>query len=124
MLDLENMPLGNPRNQERVMANLVFRTYPSGHMIYLDNDSKDHRSSRSIMKEDLGEFYDEILRAHSAAITAESSEAAPRTESAGPHTMPHTVGASIERHIRMTEPCSQASNRAKKRSARGEAPSS
>ena len=62
MLDLENMPLGNPRNQERVMANLVFRTYPSGHMIYLDNDSKDHRSSRSIMKEDLGEFYDEMTR--------------------------------------------------------------
>ena len=77
MLDLENMPLGNPRNEERVMANLVFRTYPSGHMIYLDNDSKDHRSSRSIMKEDLGEFYDEILRAQSAAITA---ELASRTE--------------------------------------------
>ncbi len=77
MLDLENMPLGNPRNQEPVMANLVFRTYPSGHMIYLDNDSKDHRSSRSIMKEDLGAFYDEILRAHSAAITA---ELASRTE--------------------------------------------
>jgi carboxypeptidase C (cathepsin A) len=71
MLDLENMPLGNPKNHERVMANLVFRTYQSGHMIYLDNDSKDHRSSRSIMKDDLGKFYDGILQANSTAVTAE-----------------------------------------------------
>ena len=71
MLDLENMPLGNPKNQELVMANIVFRTYPSGHMIYLDNDSKDHRSSRSIMKDDLGKFYDGILQANSTAVTAE-----------------------------------------------------
>jgi carboxypeptidase C (cathepsin A) len=60
MLDLENMPLGNPESRQ----NLVFRTYPSGHMIYLDNQS------RIAMKADLGEFYDEI-RAHSvAALTA------------------------------------------------------
>lgn len=72
-LDLENMPLGNPRNQERVMANLVFRTYPSGHMIYLDNDSKDHRSSRSIMKEDLAKFYDEILADHAASAATLAS---------------------------------------------------
>ncbi len=70
-LDLENMPLGNPKNQERVMANLVFRTYQSGHMIYLDNDSKDHRSSRSTMKDDLGEFYDGILLVNPTAVTAE-----------------------------------------------------
>ena len=63
-LDLETMPLGNPENRERVMANLVFRTYPSGHMIYLDNDS------RKAMKADLGAFYDKIL-ADPAAVTAE-----------------------------------------------------
>jgi carboxypeptidase C (cathepsin A) len=65
VLDLENMPLGNPKSRD----NLVFRNYPSGHMIYLDNDS------RSDMKADLGAFYDEIRRAHSAA----SAELASRT---------------------------------------------
>jgi len=65
VLDLENMPLGNPKSRD----NLVFCNYPSGHMIYLDNDS------RSNMKTDLGAFYDEILRAHSAA----SAELASRT---------------------------------------------
>jgi carboxypeptidase C (cathepsin A) len=64
-LDLESMPLGNPENRERVKDNLVFCTYPSGHMIYLDDDS------RCAMKADLGKFYDEILRAHSAASTYE-----------------------------------------------------
>lgn len=34
MLDLENMPLGNPKSRD----NLVFRTYHSGHMVYLDNE--------------------------------------------------------------------------------------
>lgn len=63
-LDLESMPLGNPENRERVKDNLVFCAYPSGHMIYLDNDS------RKAMKADLGKFYDEI-RAHFAASTAE-----------------------------------------------------
>jgi len=70
VLDLENMPLGNPENQKHVKNNLVFRTYPSGHMIYLDNQS------RSDMKADLGAFYDET-RAHFVAITA---ELASRTE--------------------------------------------
>ena len=65
-LDLENMPLGNPKSRH----NLVYRNYPSGHMIYLDN------SSRSKMKADLGPFYDQI-RDHYAAITA---ELASRTE--------------------------------------------
>jgi carboxypeptidase C (cathepsin A) len=59
VLDLEDMPLGNPDS----FHNLVFRTYPSGHMIYLDNPS------RSKMKEDLGAFYDET-HAHIATITA------------------------------------------------------
>jgi carboxypeptidase C (cathepsin A) len=60
VLDLENMPLGNPDSRH----NLIFRTYPSGHMIYLDN------TSRSAMKMDLGSFYDEI-RSHFAAFAAE-----------------------------------------------------
>ena len=59
-LDLENMPLGNAESR----GNLVFGTYQSGHMIYLDNDS------RKEMKKDLGPFYDEIL-AHFTATTAE-----------------------------------------------------
>jgi carboxypeptidase C (cathepsin A) len=59
-LDLENMPLGNPKSRR----NLELRTYESGHMIYLDNQS------RKKMKGDLGKFYDEI-RTHSAAFIAE-----------------------------------------------------
>jgi len=65
-LDLENMPIGDPKS----LKNLVFHNYESGHMIYLDNDSRDHRSSRSKMKEDLGAFYDGIP-AHVAVVTAE-----------------------------------------------------
>jgi carboxypeptidase C (cathepsin A) len=64
-LDLENMQLGNKENRRRVEENLVFRNYPSGHMIYLDDDS------RCEMKKHLGEFYDEILRDHAAAFNAE-----------------------------------------------------
>jgi len=60
VLDLENMPIGNPESRH----NLVFRTYLSGHMIYLDNPS------RSKMKVDLAAFYDQT-QAHSAAITAD-----------------------------------------------------
>jgi carboxypeptidase C (cathepsin A) len=60
VLDLENMPLGNRKSRD----NLVFGTYPSGHMIYLDNES------RKAMKKDLNKFYDEI-RAHFAAVTTQ-----------------------------------------------------
>ena len=35
-LDLENMPIGDPKS----LKNLVFHNYESGHMIYLDNDSR------------------------------------------------------------------------------------
>ena len=66
MLDLENMPLGNPKSRD----NLIYGTYQSGHMVYLDN------KSRKAMKKDLGKFYDE-RRAHFAAVTA---ELASRTE--------------------------------------------
>jgi Caspase domain len=49
-LDLENMPLGNPESRH----NLFYHTYPSGHMIYLDDQS------RKEMKKELGAFYDKI----------------------------------------------------------------
>jgi carboxypeptidase C (cathepsin A) len=52
--DIEHMPLGDPENRHKILGNLVFHTYESGHMIYLDNDS------RKEMKKDLGEFYDKI----------------------------------------------------------------
>jgi carboxypeptidase C (cathepsin A) len=57
--DLENMPLGNPRARD----NLVVHNYRSGHMIYLDNES------RSAMKADLGTFY-EGIRARLLALEA------------------------------------------------------
>jgi len=63
-LDIEHMPLGSPENRQNVLNNLVFHTYESGHMIYLDD------CSRKAMKADLGKFYDDIL-AHSVTITAE-----------------------------------------------------
>ncbi len=49
-LNLKNMPLGDTERRR----NLFFHLYESGHMIYLDKDS------RSLMKTDLGEFYDNI----------------------------------------------------------------
>ncbi len=67
-LDLENMPIGDKAS----LDNLEFHNYESGHMIYLDNLS----NSRSKMKVDLGQFYDETL-AHHAALVA---KLASRTE--------------------------------------------
>jgi carboxypeptidase C (cathepsin A) len=66
--DLENMPLGNPESRH----NLIFNTYPSGHMIYLDN------SSRSAMKADLGSFYDGVQSHNAAHAVALASGAAGR----------------------------------------------
>jgi carboxypeptidase C (cathepsin A) len=48
--DLEAAPFGDPKTRE----NLTFRSYPSGHMVYLDN------ASRTALKADLGAFYDAI----------------------------------------------------------------
>jgi carboxypeptidase C (cathepsin A) len=45
--NFENMPL----DAERRRRNLAIKSYPSGHMIYLDP------ASRVAMKSDLGEFY-------------------------------------------------------------------
>jgi carboxypeptidase C (cathepsin A) len=58
-LDLEKIPIGDPESRR----NLVFCTYESGHMIYLDDDS------RKAMKKDLGAFYDQLP--HVVARTAE-----------------------------------------------------
>jgi carboxypeptidase C (cathepsin A) len=59
VLDLEQMQIGDPVSRN----NFVFGRYQSGHMIYLDNDS------RKAMKKDLGVFYDEIL-SNSATFSA------------------------------------------------------
>jgi carboxypeptidase C (cathepsin A) len=57
-LDLQAMPLVDAT----VRKNLTIRDYPSGHMIYLDGDS------RTAMKADLAKFYDSTT-ADRAAIT-------------------------------------------------------
>ena len=59
VLDVENMPLGNPKTRD----NIAMHFYRSGHMIYLDNES------RTAMKADLANFYGSI-RAHSLAFAA------------------------------------------------------
>ena len=46
-LDIEDMPLADPRIRE----NLVARYYKSGHMVYLDNDSRaDEKGSRQLLR--------------------------------------------------------------------------
>jgi carboxypeptidase C (cathepsin A) len=52
ILNLENMPLRSPHAR----GNLTIRNYKSGHMIYLDNES------RSLMKADLTVFYEDARR--------------------------------------------------------------
>jgi carboxypeptidase C (cathepsin A) len=47
ILDFKGMPLVD----SHAKGNLTVRSYPSGHMIYLDNDS------RAAMKADLAQFY-------------------------------------------------------------------
>jgi len=55
-LDLQNMPLTDAGARK----NLTVKSYPSGHMIYLDGDS------RTEMKADLAAFYDSTMADHSA----------------------------------------------------------
>ena len=59
-LDIESMPLVDPRIRE----NLVRRYYKSGHMIYLDNES------RAEMKKDLANFYQSATQPSSRAFAA------------------------------------------------------
>jgi carboxypeptidase C (cathepsin A) len=55
-LDLQNMPL----TDAGVRKNLTIKYYPSGHMIYLDGNS------RTAMKADLAAFYDSTTADHAA----------------------------------------------------------
>ena len=59
VLNFENMPLSDPHARN----NLTIHNYPSGHMVYLDNES------RSSMRADLAAFY-EGTRAYSPAVAA------------------------------------------------------
>ena len=59
ILNFENMPLSDPHARN----NLTIHNYPSGHMVYLDNES------RSSMRADLAAFY-EGTRAYSPAVAA------------------------------------------------------
>jgi carboxypeptidase C (cathepsin A) len=61
-LNFEKMPVGSAHVRE----NLMIHNYPSGHMVYLDNES------RSAMKTDLAAFY-ESTAAHSLAVAAKRS---------------------------------------------------
>jgi carboxypeptidase C (cathepsin A) len=66
VLNFENMPLGRPHASHRI----TIRNYASGHMIYLDNES------RSAMKVDLAGFYGD--RRAVAALAARSPGEAPK----------------------------------------------
>jgi carboxypeptidase C (cathepsin A) len=61
IMDLERMPAG----RHHVRKNLTIRNYHSGHMIYLDNQS------RAAMKADLGEFYRGAVSEHATALAHE-----------------------------------------------------
>jgi len=60
ILNFEDMPLDDPRARK----NLTIQNYPSGHMIYLDNES------RSAMKNHLAAFYNESS-VHTCTIAAQ-----------------------------------------------------
>ena len=71
ILNFENMPLKSPHAR----GNLSVRNYPSGHMVYLDNQS------RSEMKSDLAKFYDRAaLRPAAEARALERDRRIGRTE--------------------------------------------
>jgi carboxypeptidase C (cathepsin A) len=55
-MDLQNMPLQNAA----VRQNLTLQYYPSGHMVYLDGDS------RTALKADLAKLYDSTTADHAA----------------------------------------------------------
>ena len=63
ILNFDNMPLEDPQARQ----NLVVRNYPSGHMVYLDNES------RAAMKRDLADFY-EAASAHPSALRSAASD--------------------------------------------------
>lgn len=64
--DLQNMPLSDPG----VRPNLNVRYYPSGHMIYLDGDS------RTALKADLAALYDSTVADHAALARVRALQSA------------------------------------------------
>jgi len=66
--DLTNMPL----TDAVVRQNLTTKFYPSGHMVYLDGDS------RTAFKADLAAFYDSTVQNHAAVQRIRSLQAATR----------------------------------------------
>ena len=74
ILNFENMPLSDPHARN----NLTIQNYPSGHMVYLDNES------RSLMGADLAAFY-EGTRAYSAGVAARREPQAPERISRSPY---------------------------------------
>jgi len=68
ILNFENMPLKNPHTR----GNLAVHNYPSGHMVYLDDES------RSEMKSDLAKFYGGATVHSAAAAKLQAPEDAKR----------------------------------------------
>jgi len=83
-LDLENMPLSDARARQ----NLVKRCYSSGHMIYLDDES------RTAMKNDLAEFYDTATASPSVPEGSATAEA-----QLAVHNAPHIMQSQYRRRL-------------------------
>jgi carboxypeptidase C (cathepsin A) len=73
-MDLQNMPLGDPK----LRGNLTVKYYPSGHMIYLDGNS------RTALKADLAVLYDNAVADQGALARVRDLEARSRTAHALP----------------------------------------
>jgi len=71
-LNFQNMPLGSESARKNALNNITTCNYKSGHMIYLDDDS------RVKMKGHLAKFYDEAILKSQAAT--QGIEAAPKTQ--------------------------------------------
>ena len=67
--DLQNMPL----QDAKVRANLSVKYYPSGHMVYLDGDS------RTALKADLAVLYDSTTADHAAMARVRMLQTKKRT---------------------------------------------
>jgi carboxypeptidase C (cathepsin A) len=70
--DLQDMPLADPT----VRKNLTTRYYPSGHMVYLDGDS------RAALKADLAAFYDSTVSDRPAVERIRALQVARRSKNA------------------------------------------
>jgi carboxypeptidase C (cathepsin A) len=104
-LTLDGMPLVDLA----IRANLTFRCYPSGHMVYLDG------ASRTALKGDLAAMYDAVLAGVSARrrVAARVTRALPHEQritpyfvirSRGPRVLRPAAGAQVE-PWKMTDLC-------------------